>query len=316
MKIVFVAPGDIEIPPISWGALERVVYRQYTELKELGHDVHIVNEKDTNSTVNQVRQLNADVVHFHIGKHYEGMPYIHDCIKIITNHNGLFVHNKSFHEQTARQFHYDCHFFVLTSWERDLYKELGFPDKHIKILPNGVDVDAFNFKEQPENNKSICLGRIDKEKRKRQGFLQNLLCNIDFVGNCEDDSFYRSDSHYLGSWSEKQIKENLTNYVNLVLISVAELQPLVCLEALSAGLGLVISESCVQNLDLSKEFITVIPKDKENDPQYIKETIEQNRDYCLSIDRTTIRDYAKTFNWKNIAKQYESHIKNLKETKL
>ena len=83
-----------------------------------------------------------------------------------------------------------------------------------------------------------------------------------------------------------------------------------------AVLGLVISEACVQNLDLSKKFITVIPKEKENDPQYIKERIVQNRDYCLSIDRTEIRDYAKTFNWKNIAKQYENHITHLKETKL
>ena len=313
MKIVFVAPGNIEIPPISWGALERVLYRQSVELKKLGQDGHIINEKDINDTLNKTRQLNADVVHFHLGKHYECLPHIHGCIKIITNHNGLFVYNTQFHEAIARKFNYDCNFFLLTTWEKDLYQKIGFPKQNIKILPNGVDVEEFSFKTKPENNKTICLGRIDKEKRKRQGFLQRLLCNIDFVGNCEDDNFYRSDSNYLGSWSESQVKEKLTNYVNLVLLSAAELQPLVCLEAMSAGLGLVISEACVQNLDLSKKYITVIPKDKENDEDYIKDQISKNREYCLSLDRTEIREYAKTFNWENIAKKYENYIHDLRD---
>ena len=82
---------------------------------------------------------------------------------------------------------------------------------------------------------------------------------------------------------------------------------------MSAGLGLVISEACVQNLDLSKKYITVIPKDKENDEDYIKDQISKNREYCLSLDRTEIREYAKTFNWENIAKKYENYIHDLRD---
>ena len=50
--------------------------------------------------------------------------------------------------------------------------------------------------------------------------------------------------------------------VILVLLSDGEAHPLVCLEAFAAGLGVVISQWAAANLDLDKDFITVIPEDK------------------------------------------------------
>ena len=73
------------------------------------------------------------------------------------------------------------------------------------------------------------------------------------------------------------------------------------MEALAAGLGLVISEKASANLDISKKFIDVIPEKKINDKEYIKNIILLNRKYSSS-KRKEIVDYAKSFEWLNILK--------------
>ena len=87
------------------------------------------------------------------------------------------------------------------------------------------------------------------------------------------------------------------------MISDGEVHPRVCTEALAAGLGIVISECGVANLDLSKPFITVIPDSKINDIKYIETQIIINRDYSNS-HRHDILEYARQFDWDNILEQY------------
>ena len=116
------------------------------------------------------------------------------------------------------------------------------------------------------------------------------------------------DDNYLGLWDRDAVHDNLTDYANLILISDSELQPLVCLEALSAGLGLVISEAASQHLDSSKPYISVIPQDKITDQNLIRSTILKNREICLNTNRQSIVDYAKTFDWSEILKKYVSYL--------
>lgn len=303
--ICFVSAGDIPVPPSGWGALETVVWGQAKALERLGYNVHIVNNPNTQEVFNEIESVNPDIVHLHYGKHYQVLPYIHRK-KIITNHNGNFLNDLQFHEQIIRQFMYDCEFFNLTTWEVKLLKRIGFPDNKIKIIPNGVNTELFNVKDQPENNKSICLGKIDS--RKRQAELQKLKIEIDFVGANNDPSFDPMQDNFLGIWTREDVYQNLTNYLNLVLLSQAELQPLVCLEGLSAGLGLVISEASAQNLDTSLDFISVIPQNKLEDTEYIKQTILANKEICKNTPRSTITEYAKSFDWNNIAKLYQNNI--------
>jgi len=303
MKVCFVAPGEIEIPPNGWGALETVLWNQYNALKKLGCDVTFLNEKSTTETHKKILEINPDVVHLHYGKHWEIMPHL-KCKKIVTSHDGSFISSKPFHEQLVRKFYYDCTFFCLTSFERDFLIKLGISPNKALILGNGVDYNKFNkvdsnsakFKEY-----SLCLGKIDQ--RKRQSIIQKQIPNIKFVGACEDPSFDTEDENYLGAWDRDKVYQDLTHYSNLVLLSSSELQPLVCLEALSAGLGLVISEACTENLDTNKEFITVIPNDFINDPNYIKNKIEENQSVSLN-SRAKILEYAKRFDWMEIGQKW------------
>ena len=102
----------------------------------------------------------------------------------------------------------------------------------------------------------------------------------------------------------------MTEYGNLVLLSDGEAHPLVCMEALAAGLGVVVSEWGNANLDRSKDFITVIPESKVNDIEFVEKSIIENREYSIS-HREEIREYAKQFDWMNIIQNH--YIPSVKE---
>ena len=62
MKICFIGPGEISIPPKGWGAVETVIWNQYSELLRLGYDVHIVNEATAQETYNAIKKLNPALI--------------------------------------------------------------------------------------------------------------------------------------------------------------------------------------------------------------------------------------------------------------
>jgi len=124
------------------------------------------------------------------------------------------------------------------------------------------------------------------------------------VGNYHDSDFDTNLPNYLGEWTKETLYNNLTEYGNLILLSEGEADPLVVKEALIAGLGVVISECSAANLDISKEFITIIPNDKLLDLDYIKKKIISNRIQSIQR-RDEIRKYAlDKFSWKSIIDKY------------
>ena len=107
----------------------------------------------------------------------------------------------------------------------------------------------------------------------------------------------------MGEWDKHTLYKNLTEYGNLVLLSDGEAHPLVCMEAFAAGLGIVVSEWATANLDLKKEFITVIPEDHIHNTKYVEHMIAKNREYSIH-NRKEILDYAKGFEWCRILSDY------------
>ena len=75
------------------------------------------------------------------------------------------------------------------------------------------------------------------------------------------------------------------------------------MEALAAGLGVVVCEWGKANLDTDKEFITVIPEEKITDIDYVENAIIKNREYSIA-HRNEIVEYSKQFDWKEVLKKY------------
>ena len=174
------------------------------------------------------------------------------------------------------------------------------PKENTYVTPNGVNLDRFRKSTDPEYpDRSLYLAKIDYRKR------QHLFQSIDslwFAGNLADNRF-DTDKNYLGEWSKETLYDDLTDYGNLVLLSDGEAHPLVCMEALASGLGVVVCEWGKANLDLDKEFITVIPEDKINDIDFVEDAIIKNREYSVN-HREEIIEYSKKFEWKEVLRNH------------
>ena len=303
MKISIIGPGLMPIPPKGWGAVESLIWDMANALKDLGQEVQIINTTDPNKVLAAIKEFDPDFVHINYDDFIVLYPHI-DKPKAMTSHFGYLerpdmmngyvnIFNK-FQEMKPNV-------FCLSEGIKNIYKIFSnFPEEQLFVTPNGVNIDAFNFKEEPAHpHRSMYLAKVDYRKR------QHLFQNIDslwFAGNIVDER-YDTKNNYLGEWSKEQLYKELTDYGNLVLLSDGEAHSLVIMEAFAAGLGVVISEFAKANLDLDKKFITVIPEKKIKDIDYVEGQIIRNREYSIK-HRDEIREYAKEFEWKNVLQKH------------
>ena len=291
------------IPPTAWGAVEILVWDTKNALEELGHEVQIINTKDYRQIINGINAFVPDFVHVHYDEFIPIMPYI-QYPAAITSHFGYLERREMFNGyiNVAKEFQrLKPVVFCLSEGIKKVYNVMfDVPKENTYVTPNGVNLDRFRRSMDPEYpNRSLYLAKIDYRKR------QHLFQSIDslwYAGNLADNRF-DTDKNYLGEWSKETLYEQLTDYGNLVLLSDGEAHPLVCMEALAAGLGVVVCEWGKANLDLDKEFITVIPEDKINDIDFVEDAIIKNREYSIN-NREEIIQYSKKFEWKEVLRNH------------
>ena len=305
MKISIIGPGIMPIPPKGWGAVESLIWDYNIELTKLGHDVQIVNTQNRQEIINQVNQYNPDFVHLQYDDLFDVLPYIKCKHKAATTHYGYLEqpHRYGGYVRIFEAFlREDFNIICLSEGIKNIYKKYGVNENKLYVVCNGARQDMFRYTSTPSKpEKSVYLAKITD--RKRQWMYQNIN-DIDFIGNKDDNRINFSRPNYIGEWDKPTLYDNLTNYANLVLLSDGEADPLVTKEALIAGLGVVISECSIANLDLSKPYISVISEDKIYDLNYIRDVIETNRQQSL-LHRDEIRQYGITnFAWENVVKQY------------
>ena len=309
MNIALIGPGIMPIPPKGWGGVEHLIWNFAQQLKKVGDEVTIINTPDLNEVVKEANSHDFDAIHLHYDQFANVMPHLKCEKKMITSHYP-YLENP----EPQYVFLYDLlkesqsHIVSLSDRIKDEFIRRGIDSTNVSVLPCGIDIDLYSLDDVVYPDRSIVVGKL--EPRKRQSFLQKKGLNIDFIGNNADPSFDIDDPCYFGEQSKQDIMDNLTSYANMVLLSSGEAHPFVCLEGMSAGLGLVLSEQSTANLDLSQPFITVIPDDKLEDTSYLKEKIEENREISLGM-RNQIREYCRiNFDWSSIIKQYRGIIES------
>ena len=291
------------IPPTAWGAVEILVWDTKNALEELGHEVQIINTKDYRQIINGLNAFVPDFVHVHYDEFIPIMPYI-QYPAAITSHFGYLERREMFNGyiNVAKEFQrLKPVVFCLSEGIKKVYNVMfDVPKENTYVTPNGVNLDRFRRSMDPEYpDRSLYLAKIDYRKR------QHLFQSIDslwYAGNLADNRF-DTNKNYLGEWSKDTLYEQLTDYGNLVLLSDGEAHPLVCMEALAAGLGVVVCQWGAANLDLDKEFITVIPEDKINDIDFVEDAIIKNREYSIN-NREEIIQYSKQFEWKEVLRNH------------
>ena len=299
MKISIVGPGIMPIPPTGWGAVEILIWDQKLALEKLGHQVDIVNTKSPIEIIQKINEYRPDFVHVQYDDFIELYPYIqYPCA--ITSHFGYLEQPNKwgyYHDRIVKPFQrISPVVFCLSDGICNVYKnELLINEDNLLVTPNGVNTSKFVTRDPKYPDRSLYLAKIDY--RKRQSMFQS-ISSLYYAGNNADPNF-NVNINYLGEWSKEHLYNNLTDYGNLVLLSDGEAHPLVCMEALAAGLGVVVCEYGAANLDTSKDFITVIPENKIRDLKYLEDEIIKNRDYSISHKDDIIK-YASNFDWLNV----------------
>jgi glycosyltransferase involved in cell wall biosynthesis len=311
MKLILIAPGLKPVPPVGWGAIESLVWDYYENLKKQNIDVTIINSARLDEIITICNYLIPDIIHIMYDDHIILVPYL-KCKKILYTSHYAYLSSPLFIESNFAYYFQNIFNKVIEYKEKieinsispiisEVYRKHGFNGK-INDICNGAREDLFRYTLEPnKSNKSVYVAKI--EKRKSQYKYQS-IADIDFVGNFHDSTFDTTKPNYLGEWNKGTLYENLTEYGNLILLSNGEADPLVVKEGLLAGLGVVVSECSSANLDLSKEYITVIPNDKLEDIEYITKKIIENRQHSIN-HRNEIREYAmENFAWSSIIRKY------------
>ena len=299
MKISIVGPGIMPIPPTGWGAVEILIWDSKNALEKLGHTVQIINTKNGREIIDQINSFKPDFVHIQYDEFVPIIQYIqYPCA--ITSHFGYLERKEMFggYINVANEFQrIKPNVFCLSEGIQKVYNVMfNIPKEKTFVTPNGVNIDRFRVTDTPKYpDRSLYLAKIDY--RKRQHMFQS-IDSLWYAGNIADNRF-NQNKNYLGEWSKETLYNNLTEYGNLVLLSDGEAHPLVCMEALAAGLGVVVCQWGAANLDTSKEFITVIPENKISDIVYVESKMIENREYSIH-NRKDILEYSKQFDWVNV----------------
>jgi glycosyltransferase involved in cell wall biosynthesis len=314
MKIALIGPGIMPIPPPGWGAVEILIWDYHNELTRLGNQVTIINTKIRSEIIEKVNAGNFDFVHLHYDVFYGVLDKL-KCPRIAITSHYPYIDQPEKHLQDgyANIFTFLCnqskyYNFVLADKDKEAFINSGADIFKIKKIKNGIDSKNFSFLPLPIYNKTIYLGKITP--RKNQAKYQS-IDTIEFVGTCNDSNFDKQGKTYWGEWPREKIQRDLTKYANLLLISEGEADPLVVKEALIAGLGVVVNKSSSENLDTTKDFITVVDDDKKYDVEYIRSVLEVNKQISRR-KRAEIREYGiRQFDIANECEAYLNIVKTI-----
>lgn len=323
-KVLFVTGYCESWPPKGWGATSVICYELSRALEKRGVKTMVVAEKTFDKTIEAIRWFNPSIVHFEYDDYAIGCILLKELFPNLrcaaTSHFAylcspeMLKKENYYYEITFKNFiraiKAGIEFYPCSEQVRQTYEILGDVDlSKSPILPNGGS-DTIQFSESAKYpDKAICLARI--EKRKGQG----RLCfqkNVDFYGpySSQEDldllGNQNKEKFYKGEMTREMINTNLTEYGALVLLSKAEAAPFVVPEALMAGLGLVITDVCAVNLDLSKPWICVLSQQEADDPQIVRKAISETLVEAAELGvRKEIREYAlKNHSWDAAADRY------------
>ena len=325
MKIKLIAHGALPIPPVDWGAVEGTLWHRKLHLERMGHTVDISNSRAIDQAIDLANERAYDFVHCH------NEDFVGPCVShlkrplAVTSHNGwlhAFDPDRDRPEKfggLSSQFRETMRApanFVLSERIRQLYVRGGYTG-FLRVLRNAVEANEFRVVPRG-NGKAVCVGRISRRKRQRMLFeIARNRVRVDFVGpwrrELASDIVEHEHAAYLGVWDKPTLYERLGEYSCLALLSESEGAPKVVLEALAAGLSVVITEACAANLT-DEEFITIIP-DGETRPDTIAHAIQSAIDNNPPL-RATIRDYAfRRFDYSVVVPEYVRLIEEYLSTR-
>jgi hypothetical protein len=318
MNIAFIGPGIMPIPPTGWGAVEMLIWDYAKVLGELGHTGVIINTPDRDQILEELKQEEFDIVHLHYDVFHDIIPEILNSIsgKLIVSSHYPYINCPDMwkmdnYSPIVKSYVNNENFHIFSSTQNDIdtFVKFGANPDHCWLSRLGVLPDSYQFDETATYDRTLSFSQICD--RKRQYLIQD-FDNVDFIGRMEYGKF-SNRTNYREEMPREKLNTEITKYSNFTLLSSVEnTTPLVVKEALICGLGVVVSEQVSVELDVSLDFIDVIPENRVENLSYVKDVLEKNKEYSVK-NRNKIRDYGiKTFGLSNILKfEYVPKLQSL-----
>lgn len=321
MKIALIGPGIMPIPPPGWGAVEILLFEYYTILKKT-HEVDLINIIRSNShdsepnteyswtLIHTINNKRYDFVHIHYDVLYHIIPHLL-CKNVAITSHFPYIDQPYLYGEYAPIFKGICEsrafIFALSKKDKAAFIQAGVLSNRLFLMLNGANhTEIIPSIIAKNNDRSIYVAKV--EPRKRQSLVIS-LDQIDYYGKAPNEFIH---PNYKGEPSRDVLMNIFPTYGNLVLLSNGENgTPLVIKEAFMAGLPVVISEYCADDIDKTLPFIDIIPESRINDLEYIHQIISKNRKKKEQYSQY-IREYAMAhFSWEKLIGQYEATISSI-----
>jgi autotransporter strand-loop-strand O-heptosyltransferase len=300
MKIAQINLGMIEIPPKSWGAIEKVIWNYKLELEKLGHTVDVVFPWE----LYENGKLKYDIVHFHVANQSidtwndSNLPYvfsIHDHHVVrYGKSSSLYANNLIAMKKSVASITY----------AEMLVDYFDTTDK-LFYIPHGVDTSIYrDYGIKHKDHKLLCVannGYADDQSYDRKGFrfaieaARELDLPLTIVGPNNNENFFNVNKDLLEykklSFIKNPNEKELIDIYNdhTIFLHPSELEAghpnLTLLESLSCGVPIVGTFSgksplpgllkCIRNSNDVKNKIQIVIDDYDNYKKMALETAEK-----------------------------------------
>jgi glycosyltransferase involved in cell wall biosynthesis len=314
IRFALVGPGIMPIPPTGWGAVEQIIWDHYKTLKAKGHHVTIINTPDRNEIKTLIQEGNYDVVHIHYDVFADLADELNNKCVLLTSHYpyidkleqwGRDGFHKTFMKMSAVGQKKNVYFFPVSEKDVTVFESMGGGKGKTYLMPNGVDVNAFQLTETPHfGERSVVLGKIESRKRQH---LTYWFPDVDYIGKGD----FRH-ANFRGELGHEVLYRILSDFGNMILLSEAENgTPLAVKEGLAAGLGCVLSKAAAFEFKEPLPWITIVPEEDLGNQKKLYEAIKRNRDISARM-RKEIREWTyRHWDWNALMDTYIQTIRSL-----
>lgn len=299
-RLLIVAPGELSIPPMGWGAVETIIWETVGIYEEKKIEVWLLNSKKPSSWRKATKQ-NFGVVLCHGDTFAPKIKkYFPNSKTVGLTHYGYAAFPHKWHHSFGRTISGLLELDVVCCLNSEIAETLSlkYPTKKFIVSPNGS-----SFK--PEvgrdiNGPILCVGKVEERKNQYLDYLdfKQRGLDINFIGAIVDPrvkEMLQTDPEarksFLGSMDRETLARKMKNYSALMLNSRGEADALVLYEAQLAGLPIIVSEAGIGAQDVKLPWVFILKNDFKSEDllKFLREE---------SLSAKMISDYARNhYRW-------------------
>jgi len=301
-NLLIVAPGDLSIPPVGWGAVETIINETIKTYELAGFEVSVLNSKSL-FTWFRAKTKSYDVILLHVDNYSRLAKVFFNRAPIVgVTHYGLILSPNLWHNSYQKTIKGLKRLTAIGCLSPEIRKVLAF---HINPEKLFVSSNGSEFNPKVGRNLSgpfIYLGKVEERKRQFEMFEKLVDSGVEvvFVGDIFDErvksliaSDVKAKEYFPGAWDRITLSERLCEFRGLILISEGEADALVLYEAQMAGLPIFCNEKSIGAQNPELDWVNLINENFEpRDLLQLSKSVTSNPE--------VIAEYARTnYNWKN-----------------